>query len=227
MSAIPPRSAQDWRETEKIRLKVSPLQRLWDHLLSPLRITVLSEETSHKWGLSSLKDERIRAIFPYCRGRLLDIGCGRNNLVATYAPNEGVGVDIYDWKCGAIILEDTSKLPFDGKSFETVTFLACLNHIPNREAVLAEASRVLADDGQILITMPTPLISKLAHKWWELLKLGEDWVRDWHEDEVFGFNRHQMEALLAGAGLELAMHRRFLYGFNHLYVARKRDRATQ
>jgi len=101
-----------------------------------------------------------------------------------------------------------------------------LNHIPNREAVLIEASRVLAKDGHILITMPTPLISKMAHKWWELLKLGEDWVRDWHEDEVYGFNRRQMGALLTGAGLKLTEHRRFLYGFNHLYVARKMDQAT-
>jgi SAM-dependent methyltransferase len=213
---------QPWREREKICLTVSPWRRLWDHLLAPLRISVLSEETSHQWGLSSIKDERVRAVFPYCQGRLLDIGCGRNNLVATYSPSFGVGVDIYDWKCGALILPDSSKLPFQDKSFDTIVFLACLNHIPNRDAVLLEARRVLTDSGRLLITMPTPAISKVAHKWWEMLKLGEDWVRDWHEDEVYGFNKAQIEALLSGAHLELIEHRRFLYGFNHLYVAAKR-----
>lgn len=197
------------------------LGRLWDHALAPLRVSVLSEETTHKLGASSLKDERVRAVFPYCRGRLLDVGCGKNNLVATYTPGFGVGVDIYDWKCGALILEDTSRLPFRDGSFETITFLACLNHIPNRDAVLREAARVLADDGHVLLTMPTPSISKLSHKWWEILKLGEDWVREWHEEEVYGFTPQQIHEMMGCARLTIVEHKRFLYGFNHLYVAEK------
>lgn len=216
-------NSEAWRDEQKIALTVPPLRRLWDHVMAPLRITILSEENTHKMGLSSIKDERIRAVFPYCRGSLLDVGCGKNNLVATYTPGFGVGVDIYDWHCGALILPDTSKLPFKEGSFDTITFLACLNHIPNRNDVLVEAARVLSPDGRILVTMPTPGISRIAHNWWELFKLGEDWVRDWHEEEVFGFTPAQMRELLEQAGLEVAHHTRFLYGFNHLYVAKKRS----
>lgn len=215
-----------WCEAQRIQLAVSPLRRGWDHLMAPLRITVLSEEATHRLGLSSLKDERIRAVFPHCRGRVLDVGCGKNNLVATYGPERSVGVDIYDWQCGAVILPDTAQLPFPDKSFSTVTFLACLNHIPNRKEVLAESVRVLSDDGQVILTMPTPLISQVAHRWWELLKLGEDWVREWHREEVYGFSPVQMRQMLGDAGLEVVVHRRFLYGFNHLYVARRRSRCS-
>lgn len=190
--------------------------------MAPWRITILSEEATHRLGLSSLKDERVRAVFPYCRGRLLDVGCGKNNLLATYGPDRGVGVDIYDWNCGAVILENTAQLPFADRSFTTVTFLACLNHIPNRKEVLAESVRVLAEDGQVILTMPTPWISQVAHRWWELWKLGEDWVREWHREEVFGFTPGEMRAMLSEVGLEVVAHRRFLYGFNHLYVARRR-----
>jgi hypothetical protein len=74
--------------------------------------------------------------------------------------------------------------------------------------------------------MPRPLISKVAHKWWELLRLGEDWVRDWHEEEVYGFTPGQMREMLEATGFELVEEKRFLYGFNYLYVAAKKRRAA-
>jgi SAM-dependent methyltransferase len=193
-------------------------QRLKNHLFAPLRLTVLSDEQCARVGVTSINDERIDVARRFVRGRLLDVGCGRNRLVASY-PQFGVGVDVFDWGARALILPDTSRLPFLSRSFDTVTILAALNHIPNRGAVLTEVGRVLRDDGRVVLTMIPPVLSAVGHRclWW----YGEDWVRGMADGEVYGFTPRQVGALLADAGFALERHERFLYGLNHLYVFRK------
>ena len=39
---------------------------------------------------------RTRVVLPHIRGRLLDVGCGLNELVKAYT-GEGTGVDVYQW----------------------------------------------------------------------------------------------------------------------------------
>ena len=65
---------------------------------------------------------------PYICGRLLDVGCGLNRLVREYG--NGVGVDVYDWGDVDLLVDDTSCLSFPDMSFDTITCLAALNHIP-------------------------------------------------------------------------------------------------
>jgi SAM-dependent methyltransferase len=170
-------------------------------------------------GVTSINTERIDYALGFVHGRLLDVGCGRNHLVKKY-PGFGVGVDVFDWSEGALILRDTSRLPFLDRSFDTVTVLAALNHISNRVEVLREALRVLRDDGRLVMTMIPPGLSALGHKvlWWH----GEDWARGMGEGEVYGFTTQQITAIAAGARFELLEHHRFLYRLNHLYVFRKR-----
>lgn len=60
----------------------------------PVRL-IFSHETVNKLGLRSLKDERYDIVKRYVTGRLIDIGCGDNELVRSYG-HGSVGVDVYD-----------------------------------------------------------------------------------------------------------------------------------
>jgi SAM-dependent methyltransferase len=200
-----------------VRSRRRPFQHLKDLILAPLRLVLLPDDVSVRLGLTSLEEERINAALPHLSGRLLDIGAGRNSLVKAYG--NGVGVDVYDWGGGALIVPDTSRLPFPDKSFHTVTLLACLNHIPYRQAVLREAWRVLPDGGRLIITMIDPITGLIGHKlWW----YSEEKTRGMSKGEVYGLWTSQVRDLCEAAGFAMVAHTRFVYGLNNLYVAQKR-----
>ena len=109
-----------------------------------------------------LEPWRLRVVRPFVRGRLLDLACGYNNL--TRAHGGGVGADVYPWKGIDVRIEDAARLPFRDGSFDTVSVLAALNHIPNREATLLAVMRVLRPGGLFLATMIGPWTGgRLAH----------------------------------------------------------------
>jgi len=162
-----------------------------------------------------LQCRRYEVVFPHIRGRLLDIGCGENQLVKSYG--NGVGVDVHQWDGVDVVVEDTASLPFDDGSFHTVSFIACLNHIPNRLDVLREARRCLAPGGTLLATMIGPVVSCIWHQV----------VRPWDEDqsergmkpgEVWGISRKSMYRPLGDAGFRVTKTPRFVLGLNTLYV---------
>ena len=126
-------------------------QYVWDFIGIPFRLVLFDQEWLPKFGWTTLEDERINVVLPHIRGRLLDIGSGPNTLVNRYG--NGIGVDVYDWGGGTMVVEDSSCLPFGDHQFDTITFIACLNHIPNRRDVLQEARRLIKPDGQLIITI--------------------------------------------------------------------------
>lgn len=112
-------------------------------------------------------------------------------------------------------------LPFENDSFDTVSFVACLIHIPNREEALREAWRVLKPNGLLLATMISPLISQFWHR-----LIGKD-DPDQHErgqlelGEVWGITSQDMARLISTAGFQMVNRKRFIFGLNNLYMARK------
>ncbi|MBI3462292.1 MAG: glycosyltransferase [Planctomycetes bacterium] len=168
---------------------------------------------------------RVCSVLAHASGRLLDIGCGTNDLVRSYRENGvgdgAVGVDVYPWPGGDLLVDDTSRLPFDDTSFDTVSILAALNHIPNREAVLREAWRLLKAEGRLLVTMIPPRISRVWH--WLCRSVDPDQVeRGMKPGEVYGFTRRQVRALLEDAGFEIEREIAFMLGVNTLTIARPR-----
>ncbi len=168
-----------------------------------------------QWLVDYLERRRREMVLAEVRGRLLDIGCGNNRLVRSYG--NGVGVDVHPWEGVDVVVRDTARLPFPNASFETVSFVACLNHIPNRGDVLREARRCLAPGGRLLATMIGPGISNLWHRI----------IRPWDDDqvdrgmrpgEVWGMTRRDMVCLLQEAGFRLAATNGFIFGLNTLYV---------
>lgn len=184
----------------------------------PFRL-VFSHETVNRFGLRSMRDERYQIVANNARGRLIDIGCGNNGLVRLYG-NDSVGIDVFDFGGGAVILNDTSKLPFEDKSFNTATFVACLNHITNREKVLQEVRRVLTDDGIVCVTMLTPVIGLIRHKlaWWD----PDQNDRGMKSDEDMGLSTSYLLDLFYKAGFQLIKKQKFVLGLNNFYLFRKK-----
>jgi SAM-dependent methyltransferase len=189
-------------------------QAIWDFIGIPARLVLFPPEWLQRCGWTTLEAERMNHVLPEIRGRLLDIGAGPNTLVKRYG--NGTGVDVFDWGGGALVVENTAKLPFEDRSFDTIAFIACLNHIPNRQEALHEARRLLTPGGRVVMTMINPVLGGVGHAiWW--------YSEDKHRGgmlpgEVGGLWTRDIVRMCAAAGLRLEKHQRFVYGMNHLYV---------
>lgn len=71
----------------------------------------LSSDQSRALRLTPIDEERLATALGHCRGLLLDIGCGTNELTRHYRSMQGVafGVDVHPWR-GADVLCNTTKL---------------------------------------------------------------------------------------------------------------------
>jgi SAM-dependent methyltransferase len=189
-------------------------QTLWDFMGIPFRLLLFDQKWLPRLGWTTLEDERLNVVLPHIRGRLLDIGAGPNTLVKRYG--NGIGVDVFDWGGGAMVVPNTACLPFDDESFDTITLVACLNHIPNRQEVLLEARRLLKPQGQLIITMIDPILGDVGHAlWW----YSEDKHRGgMKEGEVGGMWGRDITQMCQMAGFKLVHHCRFVYGMNNLYL---------
>jgi SAM-dependent methyltransferase len=163
-----------------------------------------------------LEPWRHRVVLPFVRGRLLDLACGYNNL--SRAHGFGLGVDVFPWEGIDIRIGDAAQLPFRDGSFDTVSVVAALNHIPNREAALLAVMRVLRPGGIFLATMIGPRTGRLAHLFFRQDEARRGGMR---RGEVDGISPSAMRALLQQAGLKLVREVPFQLGLNRLYVARK------
>lgn len=192
----------------------SPLQHLKDFIFFPIRAIFTHKPFVRSMGLSTLQDERLLAVWPHLRGRVLDIGAGDNRLIRLY--KNGVGVDVYPWHDSLTLIQDAGKLPFDNNSFDTITIMAGLNHIPNRDTALKECFRVLKPSGNLVLTMIDPWIGYLSHVPHE-----ESHERGMHCDEVMGLWPSQVKALICNAGFIYSKTEFFFYGLNRVYIAAK------
>jgi len=153
-------------------------------------------------------------VIPEIRGRLLDIGCGKNELVTTYG--NGVGVDIFDWgEPDVILVKNTADLPFKDEEFDTVSVIAALNHIPNRGEVVSEINRVLRPGGRFIVTMIDPIIGYVGHKlWW----YSEDKERGMEEHEEYGLWNSDIIRMVEGKSFKLESQSKFVYLMNNMLV---------
>ena len=168
------------------------------------------------WVVETLARRRRQKVHRHIKGRLLDIGCGDNLLVRQHG--DGIGVDVVDWGNVDLVVEDTARLPLADASFDTITFVACLNHIPNREEVLDEARRLLKPDGRLVATMIGPGLSSIWHR------VIHPWDPDQHgreldEGEVWGITNTEMGRMIERHGFRVVRHERFIFRLNNLFVA--------
>lgn len=175
----------------------------------------MSTQEPIRW-MDALERVRIAKVLPFIRGRLLDLGCGFNNLVKLYGG--GVGVDVYPWPGVDVLVGNSAFLPFPRHAFDTVTILAALNHIPNRRDVLFEVYRVLASDGRLILTMIGPLTGRIAHI---LFATDEKTRGGLKEGERMGMAKREVESLLQATGFVVRESVPFEFRLNRVYIAVK------
>jgi len=90
--------------------------------------------------------------------RILNVGCGIGSLEERFPDYEIIGLDRSEEMIHAarnrvsasFVLGDATALPIATESVDTVVFISTLEFIPDIDAVLAEATRVLDSDGTLV-----------------------------------------------------------------------------
>lgn len=191
--------------------KVLQIPRSCDNLNAE-RVAQVEKGSIH----DRIRKWRLEAVQPWLRGKVLDVGCGDNEFLATW--EDGVGVDVYPWE-GLDVIVDSAHLPFNSDSFDTTCCIAALNHIPNREEVLRDMHRVLKPGGRLLVTMINPIVGWVCH---HLLPGEESHTRGMAPGELHGMWSGEVVRLVKRLGFELEDTKCFgLLKLNTLYVFRK------
>jgi len=144
----------------------------------------------------SLVIELLTRVAPQAHGRLLDVGCGDKPYEHLFRPyvSEYIGIEheasfqattAARATRGPDLLYDGRRLPFEDKSFDTVLNVQVLEHTPHPAALVAEMSRVLKDDGVLLLSAPFQF---------RLHEQPHDYYR---------YSPHGLRVLCAAAGLEV------------------------
>ncbi len=96
----------------------------------------------------------------HCRGRLLDLGCGKVPLFEAYREliDENICVDWENSLHGNSFLDHncdlTQALPFSDGEFDTIILSDVLEHLPEPMNFWQEMNRVLNAGGKIFINVP-------------------------------------------------------------------------
>jgi ubiquinone/menaquinone biosynthesis C-methylase UbiE len=206
----------------------SKLEKNIDFITFPVRALFLHEDGFI--GLSSLRDERMRAVAQLCKGKILDIGCGPGNIFINefIGPEFGIGIDIYPYKGVNYLVEDMANLPFEDNYFDNITLIAVGGHIPKskRDAEFKEFARVLKYKGRLVMTEGEPITQWILHKWVKLYfsllgKKDMDSEREMEEEEQFCMPKEEIYKYLNQPPLKYIQRKPFMWGLNNIYIAEK------
>ncbi len=161
---------------------------------------------------------RIRAVRPFVRGRLLDVGCGANGLVRQHG--NGVGIDRHQLGNVDLVVEDAASIPFEDSSFDSISLLASLNYLPDKDKALREYYRLLKSDGRLIITMIPPTVSRYWHMMRDPFEYDQNKIRK-ASGEAFGISKNDMLSLLKRNGYKIQRTIRFMLLLNTIYICEK------
>jgi SAM-dependent methyltransferase len=175
---------------------------------------------------------RIAKALPWVRDgdRLLDVGCFDPALLRRVRGRvaRAVGIDplakparsgTVEVLCGQL----PGDSPFDDGSFDCITMLAVLEHIPQREALARECFRLLAAGGRVVITVPRPSVDRVLAVLLTL-RLIKGMSLEQHE----GYDVECTVPIFEAAGFRLVKRSAFQLGLNMLFVFEKpRRQAAQ
>lgn len=100
----------------------------------------------------------IQNFSPFCKGCLLDVGCGERpyKFVHESLVSASYGIDIHEspHQCDISALACAEYIPFRDGAFDTVLCTEVLEHVDNPDTVLKEIYRVLRNCGHLIVSVP-------------------------------------------------------------------------
>ena len=144
----------------------------------------------------SFLTETLTALAPRARGQLLDVGCGQKpyeEIFRSYV-DKYVGIEFAETftrtnssskASRPDMVYDGKTLPFESKSFDTILSIQVLEHTPTPGPLIIEMSRVMKDDGLMILTAPFSF------------RLHEE------PDDYYRYSPHALRRLCRDAGLEV------------------------
>jgi len=184
-----------------------------------------------KW----LTHQRLLKISQHLGIRVLDVGCGNGELV-DFLPAHVERIVLLDSSpCRLPLVEkklaglsataqflvrdiNQEQVQLPPGPFDTVVMAALLEHLKLPIQALKNVRDVLADDGRLVMSTPTPLGGKL-HGIGSYLGLTCPEAANEHE-HFYDF--HGIKRLMEENGFIIEFYRRFLLGLNQIWVAKKK-----
>lgn len=170
-----------------------------------------------------LIDARMSRIAPHIRGDVLDLGCGRAEILEKYATK----LDSY---CGVEYSEeavqslrkahpeamffarnlDQDRLEL-GRQFDCILMVALIEHLFNQKHVMDEVASALKPGGTIVLTTPTPFGNDVVHRLGATVGL---FAKAAVDDHIVIYNHHRLRLLAKEIGLKLTRYYTFQLGCN-------------
>src|SRR4030042_4570759 len=183
-----------------------------------------------------LSKKRGKAVLPWLKGDVLDIGCGQESSLADLLAKEqhDVGVDIqedairklketkpqHEFYC--IDVEKDGKLLETLRSqFDTIVLLAVVEHLRQPERLLNQCRALLKPEGHLLLTTPTSQGDKFIRTFKKLLGVKHE-EQENYSPHLTNFTEKSLHNLLASQSeFKILAYKKFEFGFNQLVVASK------
>lgn len=179
-----------------------------------------------KWMDRYLRDLRIKQAMPFIHDgdRLLDVGCFDTTLLRLASPRVRVAVGIdplaTPMTSGNIrvmrgLLDDSadSTHGLEPGSFDCITMLAVLEHVPDPAGMARRCAALLAPGGRVVITVPDAKVDHILAVL-RTLRL----IHGMSLEEHHGYDTAQTRPVFEAAGLRTLTARRFELGLNNLFV---------
>lgn len=155
-----------------------------------------------KWLERFLQDYRFKLIKPYLKGDVLDFG-----------GNEG---ELKQFVNGSYTIVNYDHTPMENKTFDTIAFLAVLEHIEKYDTltVLQKFKKALKPDGIVFLTTPTKMSKPLL----EFLASVHILDKANIEEHKHYWTKEEIAELANQAGLQMVDYKKFQLGFNQMAI---------
>ncbi len=171
-----------------------------------------------------LEKQRLKKVFPYINGTVLDLGCGNANSLSHVSENY-VGVDIDQNKIDFlskkfpkftfIVLDlNNEEICFDVKP-NTVLMLAVFEHLKNPNKVLSNLKKIMNKKSVLVITSPSKF-GGLIHDLGSKIGLFNSEAAKEHE-KFYSIN--EVKLILERNGFIVKKALKFQFGLNQFFLA--------
>ncbi len=158
------------------------------------------------------------------RAKLLDIGCGSGGF-SHYVPKSVsyFGIDAQlRWpkkikNFGVAKIGKKYPMFVQEDSFDCIVSLAVIEHLSDPLILITESQKYLKNNGVLILTTPHP-IGRFWHDYGAKIGWFSHEASEEHEQFI---DLRFMNKMLNGTKMKLINYRRFLFGFNQIFVLKK------